>query len=98
MLDYSGDAAALGKNVGDDLREGKPTLPLIRVMEVGTPEQQQLIRDAIKTGDADFAAVAAAIQATIADTILAKECTRDVGGKLGTREAGAAFVARLQAG
>ena len=53
-----------GKNVGDDLREGKPTLPLIRVMEVGTPEQQQLIRDAIKTGDADFAAVAAAIQAT----------------------------------
>jgi len=64
VLDYSGDAAALGKNVGDDLREGKPTLPLIRVMEVGTPEQQQLIRDAIKTGDADFAAVAAAIQAT----------------------------------
>ena len=64
MLDYRGDAAALGKNVGDDLREGKPTLPLIRVMEVGTPEQQQLIRDAIKTGDADFAAVAAAIQAT----------------------------------
>ena len=50
--------------MGDDLREGKPTLPLIRVMEVGTPEQQQLIRDAIKTGDADFAAVAAAIQAT----------------------------------
>ncbi|WP_268640610.1 polyprenyl synthetase family protein, partial [Escherichia coli] len=38
VLDYSGDAAALGKNVGDDLREGKPTLPLIRVMEVGTPE------------------------------------------------------------
>jgi octaprenyl-diphosphate synthase len=64
VLDYSGDAAALGKNVGDDLREGKPTLPLIRVMEVGTPQQQQLIRDAIKTGDADFAAVAAAIQAT----------------------------------
>ena len=64
VLDYSGDAAALGKNVGDDLREGKPTLPLIRVMEVGTPAQQQLIRDAIKTGDADFAAVAAAIQAT----------------------------------
>lgn len=64
VLDYSGDAAALGKNVGDDLREGKPTLPLIRVMELGTPRQQQLIRDAIKTGEADFAAVAAAIQAT----------------------------------
>ncbi|WP_459616004.1 octaprenyl diphosphate synthase [Bordetella sp. 2513F-2] len=64
VLDYSGDAHALGKNVGDDLREGKPTLPLIRVMEVGTPSQQALIRDAIKTGDGDFAAVAAAIQAT----------------------------------
>jgi octaprenyl-diphosphate synthase len=64
VLDYRGDAAALGKNVGDDLREGKPTLPLIRVMEVGTPQQQELIREAIRTGDADFAAVAAAIQST----------------------------------
>ncbi|OWT74605.1 MULTISPECIES: octaprenyl diphosphate synthase [unclassified Achromobacter] len=64
VLDYSGDAQALGKNVGDDLREGKPTLPLIRVMEVGTPEQRELIRKAIETGDADFAAVAAAINST----------------------------------
>ncbi|UAN00843.1 isocitrate/isopropylmalate dehydrogenase family protein [Achromobacter sp. JD417] len=51
-----------------------------------------------KTGNQAFLQAAAAIQATIADTILAQECTRDVGGKLGTREAGAAFVARLQAG
>ena len=64
VLDYSGDAAALGKNVGDDLREGKPTLPLIRVMEIGTPAQQELVREAIRTGDADFPAVAAAIEAT----------------------------------
>lgn len=64
VLDYSGDADALGKNVGDDLREGKPTLPLIRVMETGTPEQRQLIRDAIRTGEADFSAVAKAIRAT----------------------------------
>ncbi|MCD0504954.1 polyprenyl synthetase family protein [Bordetella petrii] len=64
VLDYSGDALALGKNVGDDLREGKPTLPLIRVMETGTPAQRELIRNAIQTGDADFAAVAQAIQAT----------------------------------
>ncbi|NLY26695.1 MAG: octaprenyl diphosphate synthase [Alcaligenaceae bacterium] len=63
-LDYSGDADALGKNVGDDLREGKPTLPLIRVMETGTPEQRELIRDAIRTGEADFSAVAKAIRAT----------------------------------
>ncbi|MCQ9329255.1 octaprenyl diphosphate synthase [Pelistega suis] len=64
VLDYSGSAESLGKNVGDDLREGKPTLPLIRVMEVGTPEQQALIRQAIETGEADFEAVATAIRAT----------------------------------
>ena len=64
VLDYSGDAAALGKNVGDDLREGKPTLPLIRVMEVGSSAQKQLIQDAIKTGEADFEAVAHAIRET----------------------------------
>ena len=61
VLDYSGDAAALGKNVGDDLREGKPTLPLIRVLEVGTESQRALVRQAIETGDADFGAVAQAI-------------------------------------
>lgn len=64
VLDYSGDAEALGKDVGDDLREGKPTMPLIRVMEVGTPAQRELIQNAIKTGEADFAAVAQAIQDT----------------------------------
>lgn len=64
VLDYSGDAEALGKNVGDDLREGKPTLPLIRVMEQGTAGQRALIRQAIETGDADFAGVAEAIRAT----------------------------------
>ncbi|MDS1139222.1 polyprenyl synthetase family protein [Pusillimonas sp. SM2304] len=64
VLDYGGDAEALGKNVGDDLREGKPTMPLIRVMEVGSAQQKQLIQDAIKTGEADFAAVAQAIHDT----------------------------------
>ena len=64
VLDYSGDAEALGKNVGDDLREGKPTMPLIRVMEVGSASQKQLIQDAIRNGDADFVAVARAIQET----------------------------------
>lgn len=64
VLDYSGDAQALGKNVGDDLREGKPTLPLIRVLEIGTPEQRALIRSAIETGEADFEAVARAIHDT----------------------------------
>ncbi|HYT86405.1 MAG TPA: polyprenyl synthetase family protein, partial [Burkholderiales bacterium] len=37
VLDYSGDAAHTGKNLGDDLREGKPTLPLIHVMQRGSP-------------------------------------------------------------
>lgn len=64
VLDYSGDAEALGKNVGDDLREGKPTLPLIRVMEIGSPDQRALIQEAIRTGDADFSAVARAIMET----------------------------------
>ncbi|NLY65163.1 MAG: octaprenyl diphosphate synthase [Alcaligenaceae bacterium] len=64
VLDYSGDVEALGKNVGDDLSEGKPTLPLIRVMQVGTPEQRDLIYKAIETGKADFNAVAVAIRET----------------------------------
>ena len=64
VLDYNGDVDVLGKNVGDDLREGKPTLPLIRVLEVGTPEQKQLVREAIEKGEADFDAVARAIQDT----------------------------------
>jgi len=63
VLDYQGDAAALGKNVGDDLREGKPTLPLLRVMEIGTPGERDLVREAIRTGNADFAQIAAAIAA-----------------------------------
>ena len=64
VLDYNGDVDVLGKNVGDDLREGKPTLPLIRVLEVGTPQQKQLVREAIEKGEADFDAVARAIQDT----------------------------------
>lgn len=64
VLDYGGDVEALGKNVGDDLREGKPTLPLIRVMETGTPAQSALVRTAIENGAGDFAAVAAAIHET----------------------------------
>ena len=51
VLDYSGDATAIGKNVGDDLREGKPTLPLIYLMENGSPEQRELVRACIENGD-----------------------------------------------
>ncbi|UGQ47315.1 octaprenyl diphosphate synthase [Massilia endophytica] len=51
VLDYAGDATEIGKNVGDDLREGKPTLPLIYLMENGTDEQRQLVRSCIENGD-----------------------------------------------
>ena len=65
VLDYSGDAGAIGKNVGDDLAEGKPTLPLIYAMRTGTPAQADLIRDAILNGGrAEFAQIVQAINAT----------------------------------
>lgn len=62
VLDYAGDAAEIGKNVGDDLREGKPTLPLIYLMENGTPEQRALVRSCIEQGDEQhFDAILAAV-------------------------------------
>jgi len=52
-LDYTGDAGAMGKNVGDDLAEGKPTLPLIHAMANSSEEQRQQIRNAIRKGGLD---------------------------------------------
>ncbi len=52
-LDYSADSEELGKNVGDDLAEGKPTLPLIYAMQKASSEQSELIRSAIKQGGLD---------------------------------------------
>lgn len=48
IMDYTADAKEMGKNVGDDLAEGKPTLPLLYAMAKGTDQQRQLIRDAIE--------------------------------------------------
>src|ERR1043166_666242 len=50
VLDYSGDEAAIGKSLGDDLAEGKPTLPLISAMRCGSAEQAALVRNAISAG------------------------------------------------
>jgi len=53
VLDYSGTAPEMGKNVGDDLAEGKPTLPLIYAMRNGRPEEAARVRDAIERGGID---------------------------------------------
>tara|TARA_R110000782_G_scaffold187669_1_gene277803 strand:+ start:178 stop:1146 length:969 start_codon:yes stop_codon:yes gene_type:complete len=63
VLDYTGDADAMGKNVGDDLAEGKPTLPLIYAMREGTAEQATLVRKAIqKGGIEDITAIQEAVR------------------------------------
>ena len=51
ILDYSGDSSQIGKNLGDDLNEGKVTLPLIYAMKDSTEQQCKIIKDAIKVGD-----------------------------------------------
>lgn len=51
LLDYSADGQTLGKNVGDDLNEGKPTLPLLHAMRNGSAEQARMIREAIEQGN-----------------------------------------------
>jgi octaprenyl-diphosphate synthase len=65
ILDYEGDVAATGKNLGDDLREGKVTLPLIHVATHGSAAQKALVRAAIENGGAgQFDAIVAAVHDT----------------------------------
>ena len=65
VLDYSADEQETGKNLGDDLAEGKPTLPLIFAMQHGTPEQAAVVRAAIEQGDLErFPQVLDAIRKT----------------------------------
>jgi len=61
-LDYQGDSATMGKNLGDDLAEGKPTLPLIYCMREGTRAQAELVREAIKQGGGELAAICRAVK------------------------------------
>ena len=65
VLDYHSDSEQLGKNLGDDLAEGKPTLPLIYALRVGNEEQHRVIRQSIEQGSTgQLAAVTAAIEST----------------------------------
>ena len=65
VLDFSGESSEIGKNLGDDLAEGKPTLPLLYAMRNGNAQQAQLIRDAIEHGGLDhLQAVVDAVHAT----------------------------------
>ena len=74
LLDYEGATAQLGKNVGDDLREGKPTLPLLIAMERGSADERALIRHAIEQGEV----------ARLADIV---EIVRRTGALSATRDA-----------
>ena len=65
LLDYTATADQMGKNAGDDLREGKPTLPLIHLLRNGTEEQRTLVRQAIEQGGTEhFDAIFSAIHAS----------------------------------
>ncbi len=87
LLDYDGETHALGKNVGDDLREGKPTLPLLVAMARGEPAERDLVRHAIEHGEVarlgDIVAVVrrtgaleAARQVARGEAAKARECLR----------------------
>ena len=65
VLDYRSDSEQLGKNLGDDLAEGKPTLPLIYALRTGSEDQRRIIRRSIELGStAELATVTAAIEST----------------------------------
>lgn len=65
VLDYSGAEGEIGKHLGDDLAEGKPTLPLIHVMKEGSSQQAQLVRHALEQGGREaFPEIIAAVKVT----------------------------------
>ena len=77
-MDYSSSREEMGKNLGDDLAEGKPTLPLIRAMQTGSAEQQALLRRAIEEGGLDLIdQVIAAIESTDAINYTAQLATSE---------------------
>jgi len=78
ILDYSASSTQIGKNIGDDLAEGKPTLPLIHAMRTGTQAQADTIRQAIETGGRkNIDAVMAAIESTNALSYTARAAEKE---------------------
>lgn len=92
VLDYTGDSVVMGKNLGDDLREGKATLPLIAAMQRGTQAERETIQNAIETGNVDM------LDAVI--TIVKRTGSLDVARAAAQQEAKRAIAAaqRLPAG
>ena len=83
-LDYSASAEELGKNIGDDLAEGKPTLPLIYAMQKGTPAEARLIREAIENGGRDqIGAIMRAIESTGALEYTARSAEKEAAAAVG---------------
>lgn len=65
VLDYSGEEGSTGKHLGDDLAEGKPTLPLIHVIKAGNAEQSSVVRNALEQGGREnFEEIMQAVKAT----------------------------------
>lgn len=91
VLDLSGESAEIGKNLGDDLAEGKPTMPLLIAMRRGNKTQQQLIRHAIEQGGLnDLPAVLEAVAATDALSEVRRMAQKEA-------EKGCAAIAHLPA-
>jgi octaprenyl-diphosphate synthase len=83
-LDYSASAEELGKNIGDDLAEGKPTLPLIYAKQKGTPAEARLIREAIENGGRDqIGAIMRAIESTGALEYTARSAEKEAAAAVG---------------
>jgi len=77
-LDYRASPGELGKNLGDDLADGKPTLPLIYAIEQGTDAQSAVLRNAIENGDRDaFRVVFAVVEATDAIAYTSRRATEE---------------------
>ena len=92
VLDYEGDAATMGKNIGDDLAEGKPTLPLIHAMRTGTTEEAELLKRCIEGAGHDTETGIAQQQLTEVIAIIKRSGSLDYTRDLALAEADKAIA------